>query len=63
MDALKGRVAEVVETIPSDGGFGRVRVDGDRWQARSVDGGAFSVGDKVRVIGYDSIILDVESIN
>ncbi|MBQ5697152.1 MAG: NfeD family protein [Muribaculaceae bacterium] len=63
MDALKGRVAEVVEIIPSDGGCGRVRIDGDRWQARSVDGVAFSVGDKVRVVGYDSIILDVESIS
>lgn len=61
MDALRGRVAEVVEAIPSDGSCGRVRVDGDRWQARSVDGCAFSVGDKVRVVGYDSIILDVET--
>ena len=63
MDALRGRVAEVVEAIPSDGGCGRVRVDGDRWQARSVDGNAFAVGDRVRVVDYDSIILDVESIN
>ena len=63
MDALKGRVVDVVEAIPSDGGYGRVRVDGDRWQARSIDGNAFSVGDRVRVVGYDSIILDVESIN
>lgn len=63
MDALKGRVAEVVEAIPGDGGCGRVRLDGDRWQARSVDGCTFSVGEKVRVVGYDSIILDVESVN
>lgn len=63
MDALKGRVAEVVEPIPADGGCGRVRVDGDRWQARSTDGKAYPVGDKVRVVDYDSIILDVESIN
>lgn len=63
MDALRGRVAQVVEAIPTDGSCGRVRVDGDRWQARSVDGNAFAVGDRVRVVDYDSIILDVESIN
>lgn len=62
MDALKGRVVDVIEEIPC-GGCGRVRVDGDRWQARSVDGCSFSVGDKVRVVSYYSIILDVESIN
>ncbi|MBQ7041146.1 MAG: NfeD family protein [Muribaculaceae bacterium] len=61
MEALKGRVVEVIEDI-SENGVGRVRVDGDRWQARCVNSQAISVGAQVRIIGYDSIILEVEQL-
>lgn len=59
MEALKGRVVEIIEDIPENG-IGRVRVDGDRWQARSNDGCPISQGAQVRITGYDSIILNVE---
>lgn len=59
MDALIGRVVEVIEEIPSHG-VGRVKVDGDRWQARSCDGKEVPGGTRVRIVGYDSIILEVE---
>ncbi|MBR6639399.1 MAG: NfeD family protein [Muribaculaceae bacterium] len=59
MDALKGRVVDVIEDIPANG-VGRVKVDGDRWQARSNDGCPISQGAQVRITGYDSIILSVE---
>ena len=39
---------------------GRVRIDGDNWQAVSADASPIDVGTKVRVTGYDSIILTVE---
>ena len=61
MDALKGRVVEVIEAIPEHG-TGRVRVDGDRWQARCVDDSEVAVGTRVRIVGYDSIILEVEKL-
>ena len=61
MDALKGRVVEVIESIPAHG-TGRVRVDGDRWQARTTDGSEVFAGERVRIVGYDSIILEVEQL-
>lgn len=61
MDALINRAVEVVETIPVNG-VGRVKVDGDRWQARCADGSEVPTGERVRIIGYDSIILEVERI-
>lgn len=60
MDALKGRVVEVIEDIPEHG-TGRVKVDGDRWQAR-IDGAGAVAGERVRIVGYDSIILEVEKL-
>lgn len=60
MDALIGRIVEVIEEIPDDGTPGRVRIDGDRWQAVCPD--KCPVGSKVKVIGNDSIILQVESL-
>ena len=61
MDALKGRVVEVIEIIP-EYGVGRVRVDGDRWQARCAENCEIPVGARVRIVGYDSIILEVEKL-
>lgn len=56
MDALIGRRGRVIVSIPA-GGLGRVKIDGDNWQAEcavTVDEGA-----EVTVTGYDSIILKV----
>mgnify|MGYP000769145305 CR=1 FL=1 len=59
MDALLGRRAIVTETV-RPGSLGRARIDGDNWQAVSADASPIDVGTKVRVTGYDSIILTVE---
>lgn len=60
MDALLGRKAKVIVPIPTDG-LGRVKLDGDNWQAECaipVESGA-----EVKVVGYDSIILKVIPVN
>lgn len=58
MDALVGRTAEVKVTDRP-----RVRIDGDVWAVRSAAPGVgVAEGDKVRVVGYDSIVLIVERI-
>lgn len=62
MDALIGTEATVVNSI-EPGRLGRVKADGDNWQARSRhQGECFMVGDRVRIHSYDSIILTVERI-
>ena len=61
MEALTGREARVTEAIAA-GGTGRVRIDGDNWQARSVSGCAAEIGARVRVTGHESIVLLVEGL-
>lgn len=60
-DAIIGRVGIVSETI-AEGGFGRVAIDGDDWKAQAVEGtvGDIAKGKKVRVVGRESIILEIE---
>lgn len=60
-DALIGRTGRVSETIV-EGGFGRVAIDGDDWKAVSADGGSVAVGQNVKVIGRESIIITVERV-
>lgn len=62
MDALIGRIVCVTESIPEDGGLGRIRIDGDNWQARSANGCEIAIGKKVKVVSYDSIIIEVEEV-
>ncbi|MBR4118586.1 MAG: NfeD family protein [Bacteroidales bacterium] len=62
MDALIGRMVVVTQTIPADGELGRIRIDGDNWQARSISGAEIEEGRKVRVVSYDSIIIEVEEV-
>ncbi len=60
MDALLGRSATVTHEI-KPGELGRVRIDGDSWQAKAP--GHHEVirsGSQVKVTSYDSIILTVE---
>lgn len=63
MEALIGRTEPVKKYIGPDGALGRVRIDGDYWQAKSKDGRAIEEGTLVRVVSYDSIILTVEPVN
>lgn len=58
MDALPGRKATVTEDI-RPGHLGRVRIDGDSWQARAASEETITAGAEVTVIAYDSIILTV----
>lgn len=60
MDALVGRTARVIVQIPSQG-LGRVKLDGDNWQAACAI--PVAVGAEVKVVGYDSIILKVIPVN
>lgn len=61
-DALIGQIGEVSETI-KEGGYGRVKLDGDDWKAESSTSTmVIVVGTKVRVVGRESIILNVEPI-
>lgn len=62
MEALIGREGFLSREIPADGGLGRLRIDGDDWQVRSNDGSPVAHGAKVRVTGYDSIILTVKPV-
>ncbi|MDE6811129.1 MAG: NfeD family protein [Muribaculaceae bacterium] len=59
MDALIGRTGIVIASPDSL----RMKIDGDIWQITSADENTdLSPGTKVRVVGYESIILKVESI-
>jgi membrane protein implicated in regulation of membrane protease activity len=58
-DALIGRIGRVSEAI-EQGGYGRVAIDGDDWKAVSSDGTYVSMGQNVRVVGRESIIITVE---
>lgn len=62
MDALIGRIVVVTQTIPVDGELGRIRIDGDNWQARSISGAEIEEGRRVKVVSYDSIIIEVEEV-
>ena len=57
MDALIGREISV-----SDSDAGRARVDGDNWQVRATDGTPLMPGQRVRIVGHESIVLLVKPI-
>lgn len=63
MGALMGRTAVVSQRIQGAATPGRVKVDGDNWQAVCPDGATINPGAQVEIIGYDSIILQVKQIN
>jgi membrane protein implicated in regulation of membrane protease activity len=59
IEAIHGRIGTVVEAIPA-GGLGRIKIDGDNWQARNNDKeAAIAIGSTVRVLNNDSIIMIV----
>lgn len=58
-DALMGRIGVVTETIRV-GAYGRVKIDGDDWKAETDAREDIVVGEKVKVVGRESIIIKVE---
>ena len=61
MDNIIGKTAVVTERI-EDGGYGRVKIDGDDWKAQTTDGTSAEVGEKVRIESFESIILTVKKL-
>lgn len=61
MDNIIGKTAVVTERI-EEGGYGRVKIDGDDWKALTDNGMAAEVGEKVQIISYESIILTVKKL-
>ena len=61
-DALLGRQGRVVETVKADG-FGRVQIDGDVWKAVTNEPADIPEGTQVSVVGRESTIITVETIN
>lgn len=61
-DALIGKEAIVVETIEANGGKGRVKIDGDVWQAvaEDEDNDEIAEGTRIVVLKRDSIVLVVK---
>ncbi len=61
-DALMGRQGRVVEAVKADG-FGRVQIDGDIWKAVTNEPQDIVAGKNVRVVGRESTIITVETLN
>ena len=61
-DALMGRQGRVVESVKADG-FGRVQIDGDIWKAVTNEPLDIVAGKNVRVVGRESTIITVETLN
>jgi membrane-bound serine protease (ClpP class) len=53
---LVGRTASVIRALDPEG---QVKVDGEIWAARASSSGA-GVGDMVRIVGRDNLVLVVE---
>lgn len=62
-DALIGRQATVTEEISNENNRGRVLLDGDNWQARSLSNETIPAGTIVEIVQLNSIILIVKKIN
>jgi len=61
VDAMIGRKGVVTEPIPANG-FGRVKIDGDFWKAKSEDGTAIKDNSTVEVTDINSTIITVKNI-
>ena len=57
---LVGRIGKVKEEINETENTGCVAIDGDLWKSVTINNEIIKVGEKVRVISIDSIILTVE---
>jgi len=56
-----GKIAKVIEPVSSTGGG--VAIYDERWNARSVTGEIFEVGQEVLIVKNDSLILYVDKVN
>ena len=61
MDNIIGKTAVVTEKI-EENGYGRVKIDGDDWKAKTTNGSAAEVGAKVEIESFESIILTVKKL-
>ena len=61
LDGL-GEKKVLVEEEIKQFGVGRVKIDGDFWQAKSLDNSSIQKGDFVEVVNVESIILIVKSL-
>ena len=59
VEALIGRVGRVTDKIEANG-YGRVKVDGDSWKAKSANGAEIRQNTDVRILSIDSVIITVE---
>lgn len=57
---LVGKLGKVMEAIDEKNNTGCVAIDGDQWKSVAVSGQLIPVGEKVRVVAIDSIVLTVE---
>ena len=63
IDAMVGREAKVIEEINHENNRGRVSLDGDVWQARSLGNEVIPSGSSVEIVELKSIVLIVKKIN
>lgn len=61
VDALIGKTALVLEYIDNTAGKGQVKLDGNVWSARSVDGKKIPEGEEVVVLSVEGVKLMVQS--
>ncbi len=61
-DALIGRQGKLHQPITADTP-GRLKIDGDNWQARTADSSPLPQGTLVEVVSLDSIVLIVKAVN
>ena len=59
VDSIIGRRAVVTERIEANG-FGRVKIDGDDWKARTDNNESAEVGETLTIIAQESVILTVK---
>ncbi len=60
--ALVGREALVITTIDNKKNSGEVKVDGDIWQARTLDNSTIAKDAVVKIIDFKSITIFVEEV-
>ena len=58
VDSLIGEVATAATTIPS-GQYGRAELRGSMWNARNVDDGMLSAGERCRVVAVRGLEIDI----
>ncbi len=63
VDAMVGREAKVIEEINHENNQGRISLDGDIWQARSLGNEVIPSGSFVEIVQLKSIVLIVKKIN